>query len=105
MDINQDNQELLHTKPYHTKLAHKNIYSIPWWTLYIGEAFPTQAYYTKCMQAIIQRWLYIMIQMQCQMHEMHKGKLYICYNGAPTHQLKKSNKHQAPPQTSESCLT
>jgi hypothetical protein len=55
MDINQDNQELSHTKPYHTKLAHKNIYSIPWCTLYIGEAFATQAYYTKCMQAIIQR--------------------------------------------------
>jgi hypothetical protein len=31
------------------------------------------------------------------MQEMHKGKLYICYKGAPTHQLKKSNKHQAPP--------
>jgi hypothetical protein len=29
--------------------------------------------------------------------KMHKGKLYICYKGAPTHQLKKSNKHQAPP--------
>jgi hypothetical protein len=26
-----------------------------------------------------------MIQMQCQMHEMHKGKLCICYKGAPTH--------------------
>jgi hypothetical protein len=26
-----------------------------------------------------------------------KGKLYICYKGAPTHQLKKSNTHQAPP--------
>jgi hypothetical protein len=31
------------------------------------------------------------------MQEMHKGKLYICYKGAPTHQLKKSNKHHAPP--------
>jgi hypothetical protein len=27
----------------------------------------------------------------------HKEKLYICYKGAPTHQLKKSNTHQAPP--------
>jgi hypothetical protein len=30
------------------------------------------------------------------MQEMHKGKLYIYYKGAPTHQLKKSNTHQAP---------
>jgi hypothetical protein len=34
--------------------------------------------------------------MPCQMQEMHNRKLYICYKGAPTHQLKKSNKHQAP---------
>jgi hypothetical protein len=38
-----------------------------------------------------------MLHMPCQMQEMHKGKLYICYKGAPTHQLKRSNKHQAPP--------
>jgi hypothetical protein len=31
------------------------------------------------------------------MQEMHKRKLYICYKGAPTHQLKKWNKHHAPP--------
>jgi hypothetical protein len=28
---------------------------------------------------------------------MHKRKVYICYKGAPTNQLKKSNTHQAPP--------
>jgi hypothetical protein len=38
-----------------------------------------------------------MLHMPCQIQEMHKGKLYICYKGAPTHQVKKSNKHQAPP--------
>jgi hypothetical protein len=27
-----------------------------------------------------------MLHMPCQMQEMHKGKLYICYKGAPTHQ-------------------
>jgi hypothetical protein len=26
-----------------------------------------------------------MLHMPCQMQEMHKGKLYICYKGAPTH--------------------
>jgi hypothetical protein len=65
--------------------------------MYIGEAFPKNAYDTKCMQAKIQRCLYIMLHMLCQMQEMHKRKLYMCYKGAPTHQLKKSNKHQAPP--------
>jgi hypothetical protein len=45
-----------------------------------------------------------MLHKPSQMQEMHKGKLYICYKGTPTHQLKKSNKHQAPLQTSESCL-
>jgi hypothetical protein len=48
------------------------------------EAFPKQC-------------LYIMLHMLCQMQEMHKGKLYICYKGALTHQLKKSDTHQAPP--------
>jgi hypothetical protein len=38
-----------------------------------------------------------MLHMPCQMQEKHKVKLYICYKGAPTHQLKKSNKDQAPP--------
>jgi hypothetical protein len=37
-----------------------------------------------------------MLHMPCQTQEMHKGKLYIYYKRAPTHQLKKSNKHQAP---------
>jgi hypothetical protein len=50
------------------------------------EAFPTRnAYDTKCMQSKIQGYLYIMLNMTCQMQEMHKGKLYICYKGAPTH--------------------
>jgi hypothetical protein len=49
------------------------------------------------MQPKIQRCLDIMLHMPCQMQEMHKGKLYICYKGDPTHQLKKSNTHQAPP--------
>jgi hypothetical protein len=38
-----------------------------------------------------------MLHMPCQIQEMHKGKLYTCYERAPTHQLMKSNKHQAPP--------
>jgi hypothetical protein len=42
------------------------------------------------MQPKIQKCLYIMLHMPCEMQEMHKGKLYICYKGAPTHQLKKS---------------
>jgi hypothetical protein len=37
-----------------------------------------------------------MLHMPCQKQEMHKGKLYICYKEAPTHQLKKWSKHQAP---------
>jgi hypothetical protein len=61
------------------------------------EAFPTKWIWYKRMQSKIQGCLYIMLHMSCQMQEMHKGKLYICYKGAPTHQLKKSNKHQPPP--------
>ena len=34
-----------------------------------------------------------MLHMPCQMQEMHKGKLYICYKGAPTNQLKKPTTH------------
>jgi hypothetical protein len=49
------------------------------------------------MQSKIQGCLYTMLHMSCQMQEMHKEKLYICYKEAPTHQLKKSNTHQAPP--------
>jgi hypothetical protein len=37
----------------------------------------------------IQRCLYIMLHMPCQMQEMQKGKLYICYKGAPTHKAHK----------------
>jgi hypothetical protein len=37
------------------------------------------------MQSKIQGCLYIMLHMPCQMQEMHKGKLYICYKEAPTH--------------------
>jgi hypothetical protein len=33
----------------------------------------------------IQGCLYIMLHVPCQMQEMHKGKLYICYKGALTH--------------------
>jgi hypothetical protein len=47
MDINQDHQELSHTKPYHTKLAHMDIYIIPWWTMYIGDAFPIKCIWYK----------------------------------------------------------
>jgi hypothetical protein len=47
--------------------------------------FVTNAYDTKCMQSKIKGCLYIMLHMPCQMQEMHKGKLYICYKGAPTH--------------------
>jgi phage/plasmid-associated DNA primase len=34
-----------------------------------------------------------MLHMPCQMQEMHKGKLYICYKGAPTH---KAHRRPAP---------
>jgi hypothetical protein len=34
-----------------------------------------------------------MLHMTCQMQEMHKGKLYICYKGAPTH---KAHRRPAP---------
>jgi hypothetical protein len=64
--------------------------------MYIGEDFLANAYDTKCMQPKIQRYLHIMLHMLCKMQEMHKGKLYICYKGAHTHQLKKSNTHHAP---------
>jgi hypothetical protein len=47
--------------------------------------FLQNAYDTKCIQSKIQGCLYIMLHMSCQMYEMHKGKLYICYKGAPTH--------------------
>jgi hypothetical protein len=50
-----------------------------------------------CMHFKKQGCLYIMLHMPCQMQEKHKGKLYKCYKGTPTDQLKKSNKHQAPP--------
>jgi hypothetical protein len=45
----------------------------------------TNAYDTKCMQSKIQGCLYTMLHIPCQMQEMHKGKLYICYKGGPTH--------------------
>jgi hypothetical protein len=45
------------------------------------------------MQSKIQGCLYIMLHMPCQMQEMHKGKLYICYKGAPTY---KAHKPPAP---------
>jgi hypothetical protein len=45
------------------------------------------------MQSKIQGCLSIMLHMPCQMQEMHKGKLYICYKGAPTH---KAHKRPAP---------
>jgi hypothetical protein len=93
----QNYQELSHTKPYHTKLAHKDMYSIPWWTKYIGEAFPTQANYTKCMQAIIQRCLYIMIHMQCKCKKCITERYTYATKQLPHTQLKKSNKHQTPP--------
>jgi hypothetical protein len=59
--------------------------------------FLTNAYDAKCMQSKIQGCIYIMLHMSCQIQEMHKGKLYICYKGAPTHQLKKTSTHQSPP--------
>jgi hypothetical protein len=56
--------------------------------MYMRETFPT-----KCMQSKIQGCLYTMLPMPSQMQEMHKGKLYICYKGAPTH---KAHKPPAP---------
>jgi hypothetical protein len=47
---------------------------------------------TKCMQSKIQGCLYIVLHMPCQIQEMHKGKLYIYYKGAPTHPTQE-NKH------------
>jgi hypothetical protein len=45
-------------------------------------------YDTKCMQSKMQRCLYIMLHMTRKMQEMHKGKIYICYKGAPTPNLR-----------------
>jgi hypothetical protein len=39
------------------------------------------------MQSKIQGCLYIILHMQCQMQEMQKGNIHMCYKGAPTHQL------------------
>jgi hypothetical protein len=78
--------------------AHMIINSTSWWTMYIGEAFP------KTMH---------MIQNACNLrYKDSYTSCYICHakckkcikesytyatKGAPTHQLKKSNKHQTPP--------
>jgi hypothetical protein len=78
--------------------AHMIINSTSWWTMYIGEAFP------KTMH---------MIQNACNLrYKDAYTSCYICHakckkcikesytyatKGAPTHQLKKSNKHQTPP--------
>jgi hypothetical protein len=60
--------------------------------VYRRSFFLNDAYDTKCMQSKIQECLYIMLHMPCEMQEMHKGKLYMCYKGAPTHPTQE-NKH------------
>jgi hypothetical protein len=45
-----------------------------------------------------------MLHMPCQMQEMLKGNYTYATEELPHTQLKKSNTHQAPPQTSESFL-
>jgi hypothetical protein len=36
-----------------------------------------------------------MLHMPCQMQEMHKGKLHICYKRAPTHQTQQIKQTQS----------
>jgi hypothetical protein len=104
MDINQDHQELSHTKPHYTKLDHKIIYTTSWWTMYIGEAFPNNAYDTECMQLEIQRCLYIMLYMPCKMQEMHKGNYTYATKKLPHTNSRNQTHTKFPPQTRESCL-
>jgi hypothetical protein len=35
-----------------------------------------------------------MLHMPCQMQEMHKGKLYICYKPAPRGEAKRARHHR-----------
>jgi hypothetical protein len=59
--------------------------------VYERSFFLQNAYDTKCMQSKIQGCLYIILHMPCQMQEMHKEKLYICYKRSshtPTQEIK-----------------
>jgi hypothetical protein len=85
MDINQDYQELSQTNHSIPNKITKTYISFHGEQCIWEKLFLTNAYDTKCMQSKIQGCLYIMLRMPCQMQEMHKGKLYICYKGAPTH--------------------
>jgi hypothetical protein len=38
-----------------------------------------------------------MLHMPCQMQEMHKEMLYICYKGAPTHKAQEIKHTPSPP--------
>jgi hypothetical protein len=85
MDINQDYQELRQTNHSLSNKLTKTYISFHGEQCIREKLFLTNAYDTKCMQPKIQGCLYNMLLMPCQMHEMHKGKLYIWYKGAPTH--------------------
>ena len=53
--------------------------------MYIGEAFPTQCILYKMHASYHTKTTIHHDTNAMQMQEMHKGKLYICYKGAPTH--------------------
>jgi hypothetical protein len=84
MDINQNYQELSQTNHSLPNKLIKTQISFHGEQCIWVKLFLTNAYDTKCMQSKIQECLYIMLHMPCQMQEMNKGKLYICYKGAPT---------------------
>jgi hypothetical protein len=85
MDINQDYQELSQTNHSLPNTSTNTYISFHCEQCISEKLFLSNAYDTKCMQSKIQGCLYIMIHMPFKMQEMHKGKLYICYKGAPTH--------------------
>jgi hypothetical protein len=93
MDINQDYQELSQTNHSLPNKITKTYISFHGEQCIWEKLFLANAYDTKCMQSRIQGSLYIMLHMPCQMQEMHKRKLYICYKGAltqPTQEIKQT---------------
>jgi hypothetical protein len=96
--IHQDHQELSQTNRSMPNKLTKTYISFHGEQSIWEKLFLTNAYDTKCMKSKIQGCLYIMLYMPCQMQEMHKEKLYICYKGAPTHPTQEiRHTHQVPP--------
>jgi hypothetical protein len=77
--ILQDHQELSQINHIIPNKLTKTYISFHGEQCILEKLFLTNAYDTKCMQYKIQGCLYIMLHMPCQMQEMHKGKLHICY--------------------------